>query len=138
MTRKKIRLYLLITFLVVTGGALLYTFQPSPDSVKRIKTDLTINAKELVNKFEKDEASANTLYLDKIIVVKGKVSEISIRPEEKTIVYIEGSLIGSISCLFAEGEIENTNLSIGQMVQVKGKCAGYIQDVVLIKCSIAD
>lgn len=138
MPGKKIRIYILIAFLLITGGVLYYAFRPSPDSVKRIRTDLTLSAEELISDFENDEASANKLYLDKIIVFKGKIVEISIRPEEKTIIYLEGSPIGSISCLFAEGSIIKEDLSMGQIVQIKGKCAGYIQDVIFIKCSIVD
>ena len=113
-----------------------YTFRSNPDSVSKIKPDFILNAAELVDAFEADESAANSKYLDKIIQLSGTVTEISDDQEEITIVYIKGNLMGNVSCQFSDEVLADQELQVGDQLTVKGKCTGYILDVVLTKCAL--
>lgn len=134
--KKTLVLSSVLVVLIAIAGGIYYGFRPSPDSVKRLKPDFIISAEDLVNAFEEDEAAANNLYLDKTMQVKGVVAEIEPGQEGKVIIYLEGNMMGSISCLFSEELINEENVSPGEEIELKGKCSGYILDVVLTKCSV--
>ena len=140
MKQKKIFTIALLGMVValIGTGALYYTFRSSPDSVEKMNPDYTVSAEELVNACELDEASANEKYLDKIVLVEGKVVDITDQQQEKITIYLEGSFTGNVSCSFAQESIDKTAVSEGSEMHVKGKCTGYIMDVVLTKCSLDD
>lgn len=134
--KKKTILILAAVVLIIGIGALAYTFRKSPDSVSKIKPDFIVEASSFVSEFMEDETNANNKYLDKTIQVGSKLIEIQKNDDDKTTLFLEGNDMGNISCLFNNNELKNTPLEIGNNYIVKGKCAGYILDVVLNKCAL--
>ena len=136
--KKKILIVSGIVILAIVAGALYYTFRKSPDSVKNMKPDYIVDASVLVDEFMEDENATNQKYLDKIIQVEGNIVEIEEAQDENTLVYLEGNLMGNISCQFNNGELDKEKIAIGKTVTVKGKCTGFILDVVLTKCALVE
>lgn len=131
--------YLKISFAVALFIALiviLYMFRKSPDSLRNTKPDYILDPLVLVDEFNKNENTANQKYLDKVIQVEGIIIDIDKSFDEKTTIYIEGSIFGNVSCLIANDQLKGINLELGNSIAVKGKCTGYILDVVLTKCSL--
>lgn len=136
--KKKLVLYSGLIALAIISGVLYYTFRASPDSVEKMKADYILAGEEIVSDFEEDETAANNLYLDKTLQISGPITDISSEQEGITIVYIEGSFSGNVSCLFTNEALKDRKIELGEEVVIKGKCTGYILDVVLTKCYLLE
>lgn len=114
------------------------TFRLSDSSLESKKADIEIVASDLIKDFEADENQANTLYLDKILAVKGAIFEIKNDSAGKSI-YLKDSLnYSGVLCGFnLETEIPS-ELAVGDTVSIKGMCSGYLMDVLLNKCSVEE
>ena len=127
---KKIILALLVVG-VIGGGVGYYLYNKPVDKMKSMSVDATVTAEQLFTEFEEDETKANEKYLDKVIVVKGKVTKTSKDESKSTILLDTGDMLANIMC---QMESLNTELPAnGSTVSVKGLCTGYLTDVVLIK-----
>lgn len=100
--------------LAVIGGAVLaYQWnKPHRDMVGE-KASLEISASQLVTEYLADEEKANASYLDKVIAVKGVISEAS---SEKIILK---------SGIFISGDFSKSEVKVGQEVTVKGRITAY-------------
>lgn len=130
---------LLITIAVIVVGLVgfKYIFRPTNSSVEGSKTDIKINASDLLLAFENDEQEANTLYLDKIVEVSGRID--SVEDDSFISVTIKNSDdISGIICSFDKNTISSQAFTIGDHIQVKGNCTGYLMDVILVKCVIVN
>jgi DNA/RNA endonuclease YhcR with UshA esterase domain len=132
MKIKKIIIGILV--LGIIGAFIAYKMYNKPHvNVEEASADISITADKILNDFSSDENSANLKYLDKIIEVKGVVSEINI---EKGIITIEtNDDFGSVLChLSEEASRKISGLQEGQIIVVKGICTGFLMDVILVKC----
>jgi hypothetical protein len=138
MTRKWLRTGLIILIIGAIIGiiAILYVFRKSPDSVGSKKPDVTIDATALTKAFEEDENAANTLYLNKIILVTGTIESVAENGPEISLTLKESDDIAGVICSFSKETIDLQNLAEGKKISVKGICNGYLMDVVLSKCSL--
>ncbi|MBX9783667.1 MAG: OB-fold putative lipoprotein [Chitinophagaceae bacterium] len=93
---------------------------------------IKIEAATLFNAYTKDEASANKLYLEKVLQVNGEVTEVIQNEEGLKVVLLktEDAMFG-VNCTL---EQKNITVSKGEKVTLKGICTGYLTDVVLIRC----
>ena len=132
MKIKKIIIGILV--LGIIGAFIAYKMYNKPHvNVEEASADISITADKILNDFSSDENSANLKYLDKIIEVKGVISEINI---EKGIITIEtNDDFGSVIChLSEEASRKIGGLQQGQIIVVKGICTGFLMDVILVKC----
>jgi len=136
--KKSLKIISAIAVLAIIAGIAYYTFRQSPDSVKNVKPDFLVESSVLVDEFFEDENLANQKYLDKIIQLEGVILNIEQNTENKTTIYIEGNPMGNISCLFDNEELKKAKIEVGQTKTVKGKCTGFILDVVLTKCALVE
>lgn len=133
----KRKIIFITVFAISTISAIIgYTFRPSPNSMKNSSTAYSISSEQLATSFETDEEKANTTYLNKVIVIEGKLSEIENAELDKAILSVKGNSTTNISCLFSNTELPTPKPEIGQIIKIKGICTGYIFDVVLTKCSV--
>lgn len=127
---KKIGLLLFIAILI-GAIAFLYVNQASKNAASS-KTDVRITASELFAAFDENETSANEEYLDKVIEIKGKISEID---GNQIRLQTEDAFFGVIC------ELENIPdelPEVGQEIVLKGFCTGKLMDVVLTRCAVVD
>ena len=132
MKIKKIIIGILV--LGIIGAFIAYKMYNKPHvNVEEASADISITADKILNDFSSDENSANLKYLDKIIEVKGVISEINI---EKGIITIEtNDDFGSVIChLSEEASRKISGLQEGQIIVVKGICTGFLMDIILVKC----
>jgi|WetSurMetagenome_2_1015567.scaffolds.fasta_scaffold129627_2 hypothetical protein len=115
-----------------------YTFKKSETSMASRKTDITIEAALLLQAFETNEDSANARFLDKIVVVTGIVKSVT-QDSLGYSVYLKDSDAGSgVMCSFDNAAFDPALVKSGSKASIKGLCTGYLMDVVLNKCSIAN
>lgn len=94
-----------------------------------------VNALDLFNAFESNEAEANTKYLDKVLEITGVVSEITANQEKQPIVVLEsGNMIFGVRCTMQH---DQANTHIGDTVSIRGICTGYLSDVIITNGTIS-
>lgn len=125
-----------IVVLGVIGAAIAFYMANKPlDKVSSLKTDTQITASELLNAFEANESEANELFLDKVIEVKGVVSNVEMHDDGGRTVYLEtGNPMSSIMC--QQSQEDKQKVTVGDQVTMKGVCSGYLTDVVLVRSII--
>jgi hypothetical protein len=128
-TLKKLLIVAGITVVLGIAYSLYQWYKPHRDV--KDETAIEVTAQALFDAYGKNEQEANTLYLDKAIVVKGEVASVKTNQEGKTVVVLKTSdpMFG-VQCTMKEA----ASLQPGQQVALKGICTGYLMDVVLIDC----
>lgn len=135
--RKKI-IAIIILFFVFAGGFFAYKMaNKSHIDISKTSAEIKINASVLIDEFSSDEIVANNKYLDKIIQVNGKIIS-NKNIDGKRVIELETSNdFGSVLCHFStESSKKILQLEIGQNVEIKGICTGFLMDVILVKCEI--
>lgn len=133
---KKFLIPAILILVIVAIGAYLYVFRDADMDVSRKVADYDLSAKELVEYFELNEDSANTMFLGKIISVEGVVYNRAEKDGVVTIYLKTDEDISGVLCHFNTefGALEK--VYEGENLKVKGICSGYLLDVVLNQCSI--
>jgi hypothetical protein len=123
----------IVIFLVITAG--LMTYHKPHKSVANIKPDYVTNANLLFEEYTSQEDRANDKYLDKVIMVQGEIKEITNVADDRINITLEtGDEIFGVSCTFEKNEHFLNSFQIGDEINIKGRCAGMLMDVVLINC----
>ena len=133
---KKITKYIFIIGLL--GIFIGYKMYNKPHiNVAKKPVDINITANTLLANFSSDETKANTKYLDKIIAVKGMVTNVEFNGEKVAISLQTKEDFGSVVCYLVKDEVKKSAaIKEGQEVILKGICTGFLIDVILVKCVI--
>ena len=127
----------IVVFFLAAGGYGWYLYTKSPADIRKMDADLSIHASRLVNDFKQDESKAVERYVDKILIVSGRIAAIEKNKGQITIALDAGDPLSYVACSFYNNEINSSgNLVPGATIQVKGNCTGMLTDVVLNKCSL--
>lgn len=137
---RKVLFIISVIFLAILGAVLVYlwTFRKADLSVSSKKADFEISAGVLLQHFENDEESANALFVDKVITVSGSVDYISEDSLTITVYLKNEDAISGIICSFDKSVLSSDQIDKGDEVRIKGICSGYLLDVILNRCSLAE
>lgn len=130
--RKKIFFIAGIVCLILAVTAL-YFYNKPHQNAGSLSTDVSIDAVDLYNQYQKDEAAANKKFLDKIIEVKGMVTDVQQSGNTASVQLGAGEAMGGINCSLTG---KTALPSKGARITVKGKCSGMLMDVNLVDCVI--
>ncbi|SHG75646.1 OB-fold protein [Winogradskyella jejuensis] len=118
--------------LIVTGVLLVillsvftvynYVFNAEHRDIAAEEAVTTMTAKEIFDHFKVNEALATTTYLDKVIELKGEVTEI----EDNNLVLSNGVQVSFLNN-------KDSNLKTGTQIVIKGRCVGYDELLELVK-----
>lgn len=136
--RKFFWLGILLLILVLAGYGY-YQYQRPHRSAADETTNVKIIADSLYNQYAGDEKACDGKYLNKVIEVSGKLSEIQHSGQSEIwILSTAGSSTGGgINCqMFAGEKIPDPHPRAGDMVTVKGRCTGFLMDVNLSDCIV--
>lgn len=123
---KKISL-LFIVMLVVGFIGYKYVYHSHKD-ISNTSSDFSLTVNQMVSEYTSNENNANKKYLDKVISIQGKVSQVD--SATKTMV-----IDNKATLLF----IEIPNVKVGDNVQIKGRFLGYdelLEELKLDQCSL--
>lgn len=137
MISKWIKIVVVVT-VVITAVVSYTVFRASPDTLSNFEPDYIVESAVLVNAFAANEKAANAIYLDKVVQVTGKVVDVEKSTTDKTSISLQGDIMGNVSCLIPNKQLQGVKLRNGMILTLKGRCTGYILDVVLIKCALVD
>jgi hypothetical protein len=116
--------------LVFVGFSTWYVFLKPGRSIEH-EMAITVKATDIYNAYLSNEKSANLLYLDKAVIVSGKISEVKTNQQGQQVIIIEtDDPIFGIVCTMAEP----VSTAKGKDISIKGFCTGYTTDVVLRDC----
>ncbi len=109
----KIVLVLFLFGVIAYFGARYYAYHFGQRDLQSEETQFTVSSTKIVNEFVSNVELANHKYLEKPVVITGKVTTIS----GKNII-----LDQSINCTF---EKEDPSIKENQMIHVKGRVIGF-------------
>lgn len=128
---------ILLIGLVIAGalGIIAYSqYNKKVESVEKMEIEVEITAEDLLNNYDENEANSNTMYLDKVILVTGKVADVKIDENKKSIFLETGNDLSNIICQLEDSTQDLP--SIGETVKIKGICTGFLMDVVIVRAII--
>lgn len=130
MMKKVIVIISTIVLLVVAYSV--YLFNKKTQSLQKVVPDYIMTADDLFEEFETDENSAVLKYESKVLQVTGKVLMVTKTDSISNIILIaEDAMMGGVNCSFKN--LEN-NLKKNDIVIIKGRCQGYLTNVILNNC----
>ena len=124
--------------LILAAGYGFYQYNRQPADIRQESADTKIDAVDLAEAFNQNEESANRNYVDKVLLVSGKLKQIDYNSSDQATMHLDtGDPLVSVICSFYKEETQALkNIATGTNVQVKGVCNGKLMDVVLNKCSM--
>jgi hypothetical protein len=139
--------FILILLLIIILAGSWYAYRVYTGKVKslnEVRTEVTVNANELIAAFEKDSSAANRQYLGKVIEVTGNVKSIEKEEGAATVSLGESGSMSSVRCSMDTAYVQQVaNIQEGSTITVKGACTGFISeellgsDVILNRCVVA-
>jgi hypothetical protein len=141
MTKREILrifLWILLVGIVVGSASVYYVFNMPRRNISKEKAVYTLEAKQLISEFKKDEDSATKKYLDKTISVKGEINSIRTLNNHGMVFSLEDGMEG-VSCSVDSADVANNAIKIAQFVKgsigsFKGRCSGMLMDIQVINC----
>ena len=123
-TGKKI--LLVIVLLAVAGGVYGWIKWHQPHDTVENHPAESIAAAKIYGDFSTNEKTANVTYLNKVIQVSGKVSEVNTNGENKQMIIFAAGTDGSIQCTMREA---GSTVKKNDSITVKGFCNGYMNAI---------
>ncbi len=119
-------------FLVIGVLVAWFIFTDTFDDTNKQKANIEINALDLIKQFETSDSSANKKFTEKIILVRGRVSETEIVDSIINIKMIDTTTNGTILFAFQQQNINDTkSLKVGDSIAIKGSCSGGVYSEIL-------
>lgn len=128
--------YILIGFGIAVIAAVsvaLYMYNKKVPTLEDVTPDFVLTADELFDAFDTNETEALKEYENKVIEVKGEVMSVKNSENQSNIILkAEMAMAGGVNCSF--NYPQEANIEKGMVVSIKGRCQGYLLDVVLNNC----
>ncbi len=110
-----------------------YLFTMKVPGLENTEANFELTADELFNAFDENESASMVKYEGQVIAVTGIVSRIKLSESTSNITLdAKNAMAGGINCSFNEIV---ANINKGDSVTIKGRCQGFLMDVVLNNCS---
>ncbi|MBX2901809.1 MAG: hypothetical protein KF775_19325 [Cyclobacteriaceae bacterium] len=117
-----------IVVLLVAFGIVYFLFN-KPHRNPGTEAGISINAYDLFRQYEENEDLGNARYLDKVVRVSGRISEITENQEhEQVLTLATGNALFGIRCTM---QTPAATAHVNDSVSIKGICTGFLTDVIL-------
>ena len=129
----KNKIIIVVAFIAaIAFSAYYYIFVYSSNNHRQVQseTGIVITSDSLVAKYQADENLANSLYLNKAVVVTGNLLSIDKNQEGKTTLVLgRADSFSNVSVTM----ISNSPITqkVGEFITIKGLCTGALSDVVI-------
>ena len=122
----------ILILLLGTTGVAWYIFTEKFTDTAEKKADYTVSASEFIKEFQQNENLANKKYTEKIISIKGTVSEIEAADTTVNIKMSDTATGDYIIFAFQQQHLaEAKKIKKGDVVSIKGSCSGGIYSELL-------
>jgi hypothetical protein len=135
----KILLIVITIIAVLLAGAYLYIRYMPDKSIAKQAADFSLSASNLTKEYESNPTGSNYKFIDRVIMVKGIISEITTDQNNSAVFILRDSSSSTgVLCTLIENARKVKHYKIGDTVTIKGTCSGMLFEVVLNKCIIID
>ncbi|MBS1589477.1 MAG: hypothetical protein JST52_07685 [Bacteroidetes bacterium] len=133
---KKGTIFLVAFGITIAIGAFVAVFLwNKPHETVDNQQAIQLSADSVVDAFQKNEASANALYLEKVINVHGKIAELDKNQDGNDVILLEtGDPMSGVQCTMRD---RGGNYKVGNEIAIKGFCHGYTTVVLLSDCIVS-
>lgn len=132
---KRVLIALLILALIA-GGIAYYQFNRTVPTLEEVEADYEMTADELYSAFETNEKEALEKFEGKVILLSGKIIEVKKSEKGNNLTLeAEGAMLGGVNCSFDQ---LNAELEAGEPVRLKGRCQGFLMNVILNNCVLVE
>ncbi|HEY3390968.1 MAG TPA: hypothetical protein VGK38_15420 [Prolixibacteraceae bacterium] len=138
--RKALRIFLWIFLIGVVVGlsGIYYVFNKPRRNIAKEHAVYTVDSKQLISDFKKDESAATAKYLDKTIMVNGEIKNIRTLDNHSMVFSLEDEMEG-VSCTVDSADVVNNSSKISKFIKgssatFKGRCSGMLMDIQIINC----
>ncbi|MCJ7467483.1 MAG: OB-fold putative lipoprotein [Maribacter sp.] len=128
-------------FLVAVLGLLvsLYYYNKPHVDVKHSEAAYILTVQNLIDEYQTDENESDKKYSENVIQVQGTVFEISTLKGNSVITLKDEGFESSIIChMLPEDNKRALQLKMGDEINIKGICTGYLMDVIMVRCTLVD
>lgn len=127
--RKKLILFIVLITAIV--AVVIYRqFLSTGPGMKSREVAYEMTAAELYDAFDSDEAAAEQKYLGQVILIEGKVSNITKDESGNYAISLETTGFGLVKCTLENGhDIGSLTEQYRGRLQLKGECLGFLLDV---------
>lgn len=140
------RVSIAVVLIIIAAGAW-YAYKEyhrTNKDLKNVKASFVFSAPNLISRFEKDTATANKQFVDKVIAVTGLVKTIDAKGNPVVIALGESGVMSSVQCSMDSAHAKDyAAVQEGDRLTIKGLCTGgrtldlFGTDVILSRCVIA-
>jgi flagellar basal body-associated protein FliL len=114
-----------LLMLLVGGGAVWYIFNLKFEDTSTQKANFTVNAYSFIKEFEVNDTLANKKYIEKMVIVNGRVSETENADSTVNIKMVDTLTDAYIIFAFQPQNANDAKtLKVGDSVAIKGSCSG--------------
>ena len=136
-------IFSVVLALVLGSIALVYyVFNKPHRDVDSEKPSIRLSSADLFTNYSEKEKVSDSLYLNKVIEVNGKIGDITQDQKGEHVLVLEGDGMFGVVCSMNELDAENkkkvSTLKVGDKVTLKGICNGFDSDVKLNKCVVLE
>lgn len=120
--------------ILIVALALVYFYVATEkfSDTKDRKSAFTVNAIDFIREFEQSDSAANAKYVDKIVTLTGRVSEIEAADTTLNLKFIDTTTGSYVIFAFQKQHLsEAKTVKVGDSVSVKGSCSGGVYSEIL-------
>lgn len=135
-TYVKVALFFVSAIAITAILVALYYYNLKSANLAKARPDFIVTASALQKAFEDNEATASTMYINKVLEVTGKIA--SVKPAENRAVSISlktESELTSVICTF-HSVSDPAIFRAGDEITLRGECSGFLMDVLLNNCAV--
>ena len=124
-----------LLILLFAAGWAFYLYNKPHLDVGHLRPAFRMDAADLYKAYAHDEAAANRNYVDKVIEVKGTISDETATDSNFSLFLNTGDPLGVINCGFHRSRHTKQKFPLkGTVVVIKGRCTGFLNDVNMVDC----
>ena len=130
-----------LAIVIAIAALIVYKIWNTPHEDIKNASAIRINAIALYNTLSTDSSYKASIFINKVVVVSGKVKRVSENQQKQQVILLETNVPdGSVNCTMEE---KIKNIKAGDSILLKGICMGYAGgdkdidlpgDVFLIRC----
>ena len=130
----------IVSILLLAGSLVTGLFcHPHPGSAPITKAEGFVSSAQLSSSFDSNEALSDSMYLYKVLSVRGIIQKIVRRESGNYVITLDGPIPGRAVVDCNLDSIYNKrylSLRNGDSVTLRGTCAGRLLNVILMQCII--
>src|SRR5687768_3224809 len=114
---------LVLVFILIICAIVFYVYYKPHRNVETEKPNVVVDGTDLFNKYSENEKLADSLYLNKLIEVKGEVGEIIKDQKGERVMVLKGDGNFGVVCSIDESDLDNrkkaASVKVGDIITVK-------------------